>query len=167
LDEIRPGYVAVGRVLSAWGLRGELKIDPMAPDSTLATTRTVCVAGGDYAIERSLRSGRFVRLKIKGVDTREQARLLRGFYVQAAEVDLELLPEGEFYRFQLIGLAVRSLDGHDLGIIVDVLSTLENDVYVVNGPQGEVLLPAVEDVVRDVDLAARVMTIEVIPGLLP
>jgi len=166
LDEIPPGYVAVGRVLGAWGVRGELKIEPLAPESVLATGHTVSIAGRDYTIERSDRSGRFVRLKIAGVDAREEAQLLRGTYLQVPEGDLKPLPEGEYYRFALVGLAVRSLDGRELGHVVDVLSTPENDVYVVKGPGGEVLIPAVDDVVREIDLRTGI-TIEIVPGLLP
>jgi 16S rRNA processing protein RimM len=167
LDDIAHGYVAVGRVLGAWGVRGELKIEPLAPASALSAGRTVSIAGRSYEIARSDRSGRFTRLKLAGMDGREEAQLLRGAYVQALEADLKPLPEGEYYRFQLIGLTVRSLDGRELGNVVDVLSAPENDVYVVKSPQGEILIPAVDDVVRDINLPNGIITIEVIPGLLP
>jgi 16S rRNA processing protein RimM len=167
LDDIPPGYVAVGRVLGAWGARGDLKIQPLAPQSALVTGRSVSVAGREYIIERSDPSGRFVRLKITGVDTREDAQLLRGAYLQTREGDLKSLPEGEYYRFQLVGLAVHSIDGRELGRVVDVLSTPENDVYVVKGSYGEVLIPAVDDVVREIDLNKRLISVEIIPGLLP
>jgi 16S rRNA processing protein RimM len=167
LDEILAGYVAVGRVIGAWGVRGELKIELLAPESVLGTGHTVLIAGRDYTIERSNRSGRFVRLKITGVDTREEAQLLRGTYLQAPEGDLKPLPEGEYYRFQLVGLVARSLDGRELGRVVDVLSTPENEVYVVKGPDGEVLIPAVDDVVQEIDLTKGTISVEIIPGLLP
>jgi 16S rRNA processing protein RimM len=167
LDEIAHAYVAVGRVLGAWGVRGDLKIEPMSPASAISAGSIVSIAGRTYEIARSEPSGRFTRLKLVGVDTREEARLLRGAYLQAPEADLEPLPEGEYYRFQLVGLKVRSLDGHQLGQVVDVLSTAENDVYVVESAQGEVLIPAVDDVVRDIDLSESIITIEIIPGLLP
>jgi len=167
LDEIPPGYVAVGRVLGAWGVGGEVKIVPLAPTSVLAAGRAVAISGREYSIEQSRHSGRFLRLKIVGVDTRDAAQALHGAYVQALERDLEPLPEDEYYRFQLIGLTVRSLDGPDLGYVVDVLSAPENDVYVVDGPFGEVLIPAVDDIVRDIDLTAKAITIEIVPGLLP
>ena len=167
MDEILAGYVAVGRVLNAWGIRGELKIEPLAPESVLGAGHSVSIAGRDYAIEFSGRSGRFVRLKITGVDTRQDAQQLRGAYLQAPEEDLKPLPEGEYYRFQLIGLAARSVDGRELGRVVEVLSTPENDVYVVKGPDGEVLIPAVDDVVQDIDLTDGTISIEIIPGLLP
>jgi 16S rRNA processing protein RimM len=167
LDEIRSGYVLVGLVLGAWGVRGDLKIQPLAPQSALVTGHSVSIVGREYIIERGDPSGRFVRLKITGIDTREEAQLLRGTYLQAREGDLKPLPEGKYYRFQLVGLTVRGLDGRDLGLVVDVLSTPENDVYVVKGSHGEVLIPAVDDVVREIDLNKRLISVEIIPGLLP
>jgi 16S rRNA processing protein RimM len=167
LDDIPPGYVAVGRVLGAWGVRGDLKIQPLAPQSALVAGHSVSIAGREYIIERSDPSGQFVRLKITGVDTREEAQLLRGAYLQARQGDLKPLPEGEYYRFQLVGLTVRGLDGRELGRVVEVLSTPENDVYVVKGSHGEVLIPAVDDVVREIDLNRGLISVEVIPGLLP
>ena len=106
-------------------------------------------------------------MKLAAVDTREKAQALRGEYLQAREVDLPALPEGEYYRFQLVGLAVRSFDGRELGRVTDVLSAPENDIYVVSGPSGEVLIPAVDDVVHDVNLSGGVITVEIVPGLLP
>jgi 16S rRNA processing protein RimM len=167
LDEIPPGYVAVGRVLGASGVRGDLKIEPLAPPSVLRAGRPVSIDGRNYQIERAGHSGRFLRLKLATVDTREDAQGLRGAYLQAREGDLDPLPEGENYRFQLIGVTVRSPDGRELGRVVDVQSAPENDTYVVKGPHGEVLVPAVDDVVHDVDLTKGVITVEIIPGLLP
>jgi 16S rRNA processing protein RimM len=167
LDEIRGGYVAIGRVLGAWGVRGDLKIQPLAPQSALLAGHSVSIARSEYTIERSDASGRFVRLKIAGVDNREEAQLLRGAYLQAREEDLKPLPDGEYYRFQLVGLAVICIDGRNLGRVVDVISAPENDVYVVKGPDGEVLIPAIDDVVQEIDLKNETISIETIPGLLP
>jgi 16S rRNA processing protein RimM len=167
LDEIRVGYVAIGRVLGAWGVRGDLKIQPLAPQSALLAGHSVSIARSEYTIERSDASGRFVRLKIAGVDNREEAQLLRGAYLQAREEDLKPLPDGEYYRFQLVGLAVICIDGRNLGRVVDVISAPENDVYVVKGPDGEVLIPAIDDVVQEIDLKNETISIETIPGLLP
>ena len=165
-DEVTPGYAAVGRLLGVRGIRGELKLEPLAPESILSPGRVVTVHGQERQIEHSRFSGRLTYVKLSGIDTREAARALHGAYLQVRERDLDALPEGEYYRFQLIGLAVRTLDGRELGRITDVLSAPENDVYVVSGPAGEVLIPAVDDVVRNVDMENRLITIEIIPGLL-
>jgi 16S rRNA processing protein RimM len=154
-------------VLGAWGVHGQIKVQLLAPESALARGRAVRIAGREHEIERSAGSGLHVRLKLRDINTREEAQGLRGAYLEVPEAALEALPEGEYYRFQLVGLAVRSTDGREFGLVTDVLSAPENDVYVVSGPFGEVLVPAVDDVVQEVDLEARVILIEIVPGLLP
>jgi len=124
------------------------------------------VAGRPTSIERSRPAGRYLRVKLTGIGSRSEAEELRGQYIQAREEDLLPLPPGHYYRYQLVGLAVRGSDGRDLGRIVDVLSTAESDVFVVHGSLGEVLVPATEEIVMGVDLAARVITVEIVPGLL-
>lgn len=165
-DDIAPGHVAVGRVLAASGLRGDVKVEPLAPDTEFARGRRVSINGRARVIDSSRRRERFVYVKLSGVEGREEAASLRGAYLQVPEGDLAALPDGQFYRFQLIGLTVRATDGGDIGRITDVISTPENDVFVVQGPLGEVLIPSTSDVVQKVDLADRTVTVEVIPGLL-
>ncbi|MBI2913162.1 MAG: 16S rRNA processing protein RimM [Chloroflexi bacterium] len=160
--------MAVGRVLAPWGFRGDLKVEPLAgPPDPLLPGRSVAVAGRTIAIERLRRRGRFLCLKLSGIDDRQAADTLRGEYLSLTEGDLAPLAEGEYYRFQLIGLSVRSTEGEPLGRVVRVLTTPGNDVFVVEGPLGEVLIPAIEDVVKEVDLDSGTMTVEVVPGLLP
>jgi len=76
------------------------------------------------------------------------------------------LEEGEYYHFQLIGVRVEMENGEWLGQVVDVLATGANDVYVVRGPWGEVLLPAVDDVVLELDLELKRMVVHLLPGML-
>ena len=165
-EEISSGYVAVGRVVGAWGVRGDVKVEPLAPAAQLSPGRCVTISGHERAIERSGNAGRFLRLKLAGVESREDAQLLRGAYLQTPEGDLEPLGEGEYYRFQILGLSVRSSDGRDLGRVTDILSTAGNDIYVIQGPLGEVLVPAVDDVVRDIDIAVGEITVDIVLGLL-
>lgn len=131
----------------------------------LATGRSVRLAGRDTRIERVRGTGG-VLLKLEGVDDRETAATLRNEHLLVREADLELLPEGEYYRFQLIGLRAFTTDGRDLGEITEIIETRGNDVFVVNGPGGESLIPVIEDVVREVDIKGGKVTVEVVPGLL-
>jgi 16S rRNA processing protein RimM len=77
------------------------------------------------------------------------------------------LEEGEFYLYQAIGLAVYTDEGEHLGQIAEIIETGANDVYVVHGPRGEVLLPDIEECVLEIDLDAKKMTVHLIDGLLP
>ncbi len=76
------------------------------------------------------------------------------------------LPEGQYHHFQLIGLEVRTTRGEVLGNITEIISAVSNDTYVVNGEKGEILIPAIEDVVKSIDLKEGRLVIEPIAGLL-
>ena len=168
MEEVPPGNVAIGRAGAPWGLRGAFRVFPLADSRKLfAPGREVTVSGKPYTIAGAQWRKGAVYLRLSGIEGREAAGELRGRLLAVAESELEPLPEGHYYRFQLIGLAVVSTDGEELGRVEDVLSTGANDVYVVRGEGGELLLPATDEVVREIDLAAGRMLIEVLPGLLP
>jgi len=158
--------VAVGRVLGAWGLRGDLKIEPLAPPAAFQPGRTVYLGGNEYNIERSRRTARLVYLKLSDIDDRERAADERGRYLEVPESSLDPPAEDTYYWFQLIGLHVVSTTGEELGQISEIITTGSNDVFVVHGPRGELLIPAIDDVVQEVDIAASRMLIEPIAGLL-
>ncbi len=160
-----PGFVAVARILGAWGVQGDVSIEPLASRKVLSPTRRVRVGGRDSHIERVRGAGRTF-LKLNGIDDRESAAALRGAYILVPERDLEPLPEGEYYRYQLIGLRVVTTDGRDLGRITDLISAKENDVIVATGPGGENLIPVIEDIIQEIDVEAGKVTIEAVPGLL-
>jgi 16S rRNA processing protein RimM len=77
------------------------------------------------------------------------------------------LSEGQFYHYQIMGLEVRTTAGEVLGRVEQIISTGSNDVFVVRGPRGEVLIPAVDVVVSSVDPAAGRFEVEVVEWLLP
>ena len=165
--EIRDGFVAVGRVLGAWGVRGDLKVEPLAPPATFKPGHAVYLAGTEYPIERSRRTERLLYLKLTGIDDRERAADERGRYLQVPEAALDPPGEDTYYWYQLIGLHVVSTTGEELGEISEIITTGGNDVFVVRGPRGELLIPAIDDVVQEIDIAAARMLIAPIPGLLP
>ena len=159
--------MAVARVLGARGTSGALNVQSLAPPAVLVRGRTVWTAGRQHEVQDVKRSGRFLLIKLAGIEDREAAGRLRDKFLEIPETGLDPLPPGQYYRFQLLGVMVRSSDGQDLGPITDLLTAPENDVYVVRGAYGEVLIPAVDDVVLGIDLGARVVTVEIVPGLLP
>jgi len=76
------------------------------------------------------------------------------------------LPEGQYYHHQIIGLQVWTTQGELLGNVIEVLTGKSNDNYIVQSAKGEILIPAIEDVVQSIDLDHRIITIEPIEGLL-
>ena len=168
MEEVPPGYVAMGRVGAPWGVRGAVRVLPLTDRrGQLAAGRTVTVAGERRTIESARWQKGMVYLRLSGIEDREAAAEFRDRLLAIPESELEPLPEGQYYRFQLIGLAVISTDGEELGRVTEVLSTGANDVYVVRGERGELLLPATGEVVRKIDLETGRMVIEALPGLLP
>ena len=168
MEQVPPGYVAVGRVGAAWGVRGVVKVIPLVNKrERLAHGRSVTVAGQRRTIETSRWQKGLVYLKLSGIDDREAALAIRDQLLTVPESELEPLSEGQYYRFQLVGLAVESTGGAFLGRVTDVLSTGANDVYVVRGDGGEILVPATNDIVKEIDLESGRMVIEEVPGLTP
>jgi 16S rRNA processing protein RimM len=155
-------------VLASRGLGGQVKVRPLTDRQELfAAGRELWVRDGRRRIERAdWRKGQ-VYLKLSGVDSAEAAEELRGQSLSLPEAMLGPLPEGHFYHFQIVGMQVYDGGGQHLGEIQEVLTTGGNDVYVVRGEQGEILLPAIDDVVREVDVAAGRMVVEPMEGMLP
>jgi 16S rRNA processing protein RimM len=106
-----------------------------------------------------------VVMRVDVLSSREAARERIGEYVYVPESEAVPLPEGEYFVHQIVGLAVRTVSGEPLGTVREVLQTGSNDVYLVKGAHGEVLLPATKEVLKAVDLAGGTMTVQLLPGL--
>ncbi len=158
----------IGRVLRAWGIRGDLKIAPFSDrPEDFKQYRSVLVGPQRNRYDvKSLRpyQGNWL-LHLVGVESRNDAEALHGqeILIEAAQRQKQ---EGEFYAREVIGLQVRTIDGEELGEVTEILVTGANDVYVVTGSRGEILLPARVEVIKGIDVEAGVMTVELLPGLL-
>ena len=113
---------------------------------------------------RVTEKGAILRLDV--ATTRDEARDLIGAYLYVPDSEAVDLPEGEYFVHQIVGLRVLTTDGEELGTIREVLPTGSNDVYVVRGRRGEVLIPALKDVLQRVDLEAGTLTVVIPPGLM-
>lgn len=167
MDEVPPDHVAVGRAGAPWGVRGVIRVVPLAEHHTLAPGRTVTIGDQRRVIESARPQKGLLYVKLSGIDDRDAAAALRERLLTVPESDLAPLPDGQYYRFQLIDLAVTTSDGAALGRLTEVITTGANDVYVVRGERGEVLVPATAEVVKEIDLAEGRMVIEALPGLIP
>jgi 16S rRNA processing protein RimM len=158
----------VARVVGAHGLRGALVCSILTDfPERFARTREVLV--GDppepRRVERQRLQGRRVVLQLEGIDNRTAAEALRGALVQVPLEAAVELPPGTYFWHQIVGLRVEDRQGQPLGVVEEVLPTGSNDVYLVRGPRGELLLPAIKDVVLEIDLEWGRMVVELIPGL--
>jgi 16S rRNA processing protein RimM len=107
-----------------------------------------------------------VVVHLEGYPDRTAAEQLRGLWVQIPADQVMPLPEQEHYVFELVGLRVRTTDGRDLGQVAEVLITGANEVFVVEGSQGQVLIPYISEVVKREDFDDGVIWVEPVPGLL-
>ena len=159
--------VVVGLVLGPHGTDGSLRVKSLSDvPQRFEAGRELFLRGRPYRVVRSvLRPPEQVILKLDEVRTRVAARLLAGEEVTVAAASAPVLPEGEYYHFQLLGLRVVTEEGTELGHIREVIVTGSNDVYAVAGSAGEVLLPAVGSVVLGVDLELGVMRARLMEGM--
>ena len=162
-----PESLIIGHILAPWGIHGEVKVEVVTdfPDR-FTPGKVVYLNGYPFEIELCHPHKQHLLVKLATVDSVEAAEKLRGQDLTISGSELHPLPEGQYYTFQLIGLDVVTTKGKRLGQITDIMSTASNDVYIVEGKQGEILIPAIEDVVKSIDLKKGKMVIEAIEGLL-
>lgn len=166
--------IAVGRIGRVHGVRGALKIYPYG--ESLGEQ----IAGSELYLKGDARGGKGTVLTV--VDLRRQNRLYIGRFQEIADTEdaeklvgedlflpeerLSPTSEGEYYYFQLIGLRVETRAGRPLGEITGIIETAGNDVYVVRRQDEEVLIPAVEEVVLEVNLELGLMIVDPPEGLI-
>jgi 16S rRNA processing protein RimM len=164
-----PNFLAVGHVLRPHGVRGVLLIQS---DTELIFTITpgskVYLGESHYPITvKHLNPHRkqFL-LTVEEIKSREEADRFRGNVLEIDFADAEPLPEGQFYHWQLEGIEVFTEEDERLGVLEQIIITGANDVYLVRSDNGEeVLLPAIESVIKSVNLQTQRMTVHVLPGL--
>jgi 16S rRNA processing protein RimM len=105
-------------------------------------------------------------LKLEGCHDRAAVEKLRGQLVQIPIEEAMPLEEGEYYEHQIVGLAVWTAGGEYLGKVDEIIFTGSNDVYVVRGEGREILIPAIENVVLEINLAKRRLIVEMMEGLI-
>ena len=162
------GRIAVGRINSTWGLRGHVKVTALSSNPQRFEPGAVLfVRGEPRRILEVVYPRGYPCIVFEGYEDRTAADALRGALIEIAEEELPALPEGEFYVHDLVGLTVIDPDGDALGELVEVLRTGANDVYLVRREGArDLLIPAIPEVILEIDPAAGRMRIELLPGLL-
>lgn len=165
-----PEWLVVGKIVAAFGTKGELRVMSQTDFPERFS------AGSKLFVEReelafTIESCRWQKgqavVKLIGVNDRDRAENFHGRYVRVPGDQLAELEEDQYYLFQIIGLQAVTEDGHELGAVTDVLQTGANDVYVVPTANGELLLPAIGEVIKQVELAAGKLVVHLLPGLMP
>ena len=154
-------FLEAGEIVTTHGVRGEMKVLPWAdgPDFLLDFTR-VRIGGTDYKVESCRVQKTCNLLKLRGVDTIEEAQAMRGKTVEVYRADT---PEDMIFVAELIGMPVYA-DGVQIGTIADVLDYPGNKVYVVKG-EYEYMIPAVKQFILSTDMENEIMQVRLIEGM--
>ena len=161
-------FLVIGRIIGPVGVDGTVRARLLTdfPDH-FAQLTTVHLGANlrPHRIALVRLDGSTVDLKLSGIDDAEAARALRDHEIQIPVDQAILLAPDQYYWYQVIGLRVHTDGGRFLGEVTDVIRTGSNDVYVVGRGPGELLLPAIEDVVLNINLRNGTMLVHLIPGL--
>ncbi|MDM8516403.1 ribosome maturation factor RimM [Desulfobacterales bacterium HSG16] len=164
-------FFSIGEIVGIHGVKGSVKI--------LSHAESPEIFNEDHAfffkdrenrrspckIEWAKPHKRVILAGIADIESREQAEKIIGHKIL---VDRAVLPEpeeGAYYWEDLVGLDVHTIDGLLLGKIVSIMETGANDVYVVRGEENEILIPALESVVKKIDIDEKIMEVDLPDGL--
>ncbi len=170
-----PRFLAIGRVVGVHGVRGELKVEILTQDPQRfgQLERVFVGLEGEEPVPWPLEAYRLHKgralLKLAQCDDRNTAETLRGYLLQVPLEEAIPLEEDEYYEHQILDLDVWTVAGEHLGRVADIIYTGANEVYVVRSVAPvlrEILIPAIEDVVLEVDLEAGHLVVELPAGLL-
>lgn len=170
-EKEKKDMITVGKIVNAHGCRGWVRLIPLTdfPERFFKMERVFVAPGGNcraYQIEQARQYKQYILLKFKEVPDMNAALALKGSFLQVGRDQLVELPQDTYYIFDLLGLKVYTTRQEYLGELKDVLRTGANDVYVVESGQGRpILVPALKQVVKEVDLEKRQMLVELPEGL--
>ena len=169
--------ITIGQISKVRGIKGEMVVDSLTDDpERFSALEKVFLSKDEKVIQVDVEKARVVSitknlkqrvlLKLKGVETPEEAKKLVGSFLEIEREDLIHLPEGRYFIFDIIGLKVITTDDKEIGTVKEVISLPANDVYVVQRDQKEYDIPAIKEVIKKIDLEKKVMIIEPQEGLL-
>ena len=165
-------YFEIGQIVNTSGLKGVIKVKPFTDDITkFNNLKTIYISIKKELKEFKIEEVRFnknmVFLKLEGIDRVEEAESYRNLYLKIKRDKNEKLEENSYYIVDIIGSKVYTDCGEELGEIIDVFSTGSNDVYVVKDNLGkQILLPAIKDVIKNVDIKNKKIIVHLLEGLI-
>ena len=162
--------IEAGRVVKTSGLKGRMKVlSYLESDDILHSLEEIFIRKGTQVEALKVKglriSGTCFFLDIEGISDLEQAKALVGCEVLIPGDKLKALPDDEYYWKDLIGFEVVAEDGHFIGKIETIFPTGSNDVFVCTGGDREILIPAIADVVQNIDMEQKTMVVRLLEGL--
>lgn len=164
-------YLELGQIVNTFGIKGQVKIVPFTDDITrYDELKEIYVEKKNelklFQIEQVNYKKNMVILKLKGIETVEEAEKLRNCYLKIDRKDAKKLPKDTYFIVDLLGLDVYTDEGKLLGKVDDIYNAGSSDIYVVKDELGkQILLPAIKDVLKEVDLENQKIIVHLIKGL--
>ena len=164
-------YFEIGQIVNHFGIKGMVKVNPFTEDiSKFKTLNSILLEKENKLIKIEIEEVKYsknqILLKIKGINTIEEAEKYRGCYLKIARKDAKKLPKDTYFIADLIGLKVYSEEGILLGKVDDIYNSGANDIYVVKNEKGkQILLPAIKEVIKQVDLEQEKIIVHLLKGL--
>ena len=158
----------IGKIVNTFGLKGVIKIKPFTDDiKRFEKLKNIFINNKIYEIENVSYKKEMVFLKLKDIDTIEKADLLRDMYIEIDRKDAVDLDEDTYFIVDLIGCEVYTEDKVYLGKIDDVFNNGNHDIYVVKNENGkQILLPAIKDVIINIDIQEKKIMVHLLKGLI-
>ncbi len=164
-------YFEIGQIVNTFGIKGIVKVNPFTDDiSQFEKLKSILVDKKSKLLEMQIEEVKYsknqILLKLKGVDTIEEAEKYRNCYLKLPREKAKKLPPNTYFIADLIGLKVYTDEGNLLGILEDIYNSGASDIYVVKDELGkQILLPAIKDVIKQIDLEEEKVIVHLIKGL--
>jgi len=165
-------YITIGKIISYWGTKGFLKVYALTfiPERFYKLFRVFVSNGRDrkFFVVQKVKpyKGNVWLFKLKDIDTIQDAERLRGWYIEIPEEEKISLPEDTYFIDDLIGLKIYSQEGEYIGTLKNIIEGLASDLYIIEKIDGEALIPAVKEFIKEVNLKEKKIIVKLIEGLL-
>lgn len=165
-------YLEIGKIVNTSGLKGLLKVMPLTDDITrFEDLETIYIQIGKNLVEKKIEDVKYIKnmvlLKLEGIDNIDEAEKYKNLYIKINKKDAIELPEDSYLIVDIVKCDVYTEEGELLGKMIDVLDTGSNDVYVVKNSEGkEILLPAIKEVIKSVDISNKKIIVKLMDGLI-
>lgn len=164
-------YFELGQIVNHFGIKGMLKVNPFTDDiSKFERLGSILIEKKGKLTKMQIEEVKYsknqVLLKLKGIETVEEAEKYRNCYLKLPREKARKLPKNTYFIADLIGLEVYTEEGNLLGKVEDIYNTGASDIYVIKDELGkQILLPAIKEVIKQVDLEQEKIVVHLLDGL--
>ena len=164
-------YFEVGQIVNTFGINGVVKVKPFTDEiERFEELKFVLIEKNNQLVKYEIKEVKYqkqmVLLKLNGIDNMNQAETFKGCYLKIERKYAKKLLEDTYFIADLIGLNVYTDEGKLLGRLEDIYNSGSSDIYVVKNELGkQILLPAIKDVIKQIDLNDEKIVVHLLKGL--